>query len=254
MMNLRYSILVLLWLLCLPGQGIAQQSTSVVVHTQAKDAKFIGSSMGGVSVTIEEEATGKILAEGITKGSTGDTNRLVSDPQERYETLHTEGAAKFEAHLSLNEPTFVTITATGPLAQKQSTITVSTQLWLIPGKDITGDGIVLEMPGFAVDILQPQAHEGNSNEAITITANAVMMCGCPIEPGGLWDSDEMEFTAIISKDGKKVSEKPMEFTGKTSTFETEFTPPESGAYQITVYGFDPRTGNTGVDKTTFLKQ
>ncbi|MCW9709087.1 hypothetical protein [Fodinibius salsisoli] len=254
MINVKCSILVLFWLLCFVGNGVAQESTSVVVRAQAKDAKFIGSSMGGVAIVISETETGKILAEGTTEGSTGDTNRLVSNPQQRYGELHTEDAAKFEAHLTLNEPTFVTITARGPLAQKQSAITASTQLWLIPGKDITGDGVVMEMPGFAIDILQPQAHERNSNDTITITANVVMMCGCPIEPGGLWDSNEMEFVATIAKGGQEVSEIPMDFTGKTSTFEAEYTPQESGAYQITVHGFDPRTGNTGVDQTTFIKQ
>lgn len=254
MKDIRFSVLVLLCTLCFTAHGLAQQTTSLVVRAKAKDAKFIGSSMGGVSVTVKEAETGRILAEGVTEGSTGDTGRLVSEPQQRYDTLHTDGAAKFEAQLKLSKPTFVTITARGPLAQKQSAITASTQLWLIPGKDITGDGVVLEMPGFAIDILQPQAHERNSNDTITITANVVMMCGCPIEPGGLWDSNEMEFMATISKGGQKVTEIPMEFAGKTSTFKTEFTPKESGAYQIIVYGFDPRTGNTGVDRTTFIKQ
>jgi hypothetical protein len=27
----------------------------------------------------------------------------------------------------------------------------STQMWLIPGGDITGEGVVIEVPGFSVD-------------------------------------------------------------------------------------------------------
>lgn len=254
MMNVKSTVLFFVCSICFAVSAMAQQSTTVVVRAKAKDAKFVGSSMGGTTVLIKEVKTGKILAQGVTKGSTGDTKRLVGEPMQRYGELHTEGAAKFEAQVELTEPTFVTISARGPQAQKQSTITTSTQLWLIPGKDITGDGIILEMPGFAIDIINPQAHERTPDNAITITANIVMMCGCPIEPGGLWDSDEMEFTAIISQDGQKVDEKEMTFAGKTSTFEATFNPEASGAYEITVYGFDPRTGNTGVDKTTVIKQ
>lgn len=233
-------------------ESFAQDSTKVVVRAVAKDAKFIGSSMGGAYITVKEVKTGRILAKGYTKGSTGSTEKLVREPHQRYGELSSEGAAKFVASLQLSGPTFVTINATAPMAQKQAQVTSGTQLWLIPGKDITGDGIILEIPGFAIDILQPQAHEVSSDSAITITANAVMMCGCPIAPDGLWNSDQMEFTAIITRGDEEVGRKPMTFTGKTSTFETTFNPKESGAYQIIVYGFDPRTGNTGLDKTTFV--
>lgn len=230
------------------------QSTSntVVVRAVAKDAKFIGSSMGGAFVTIEEIKTGKTLAKGVTEGSTGNTDKLVREPKQRYGQLSTPDAAKFEVSLNLEDPTFVRISATAPVAQKQSQVTSSTELWLIPGKDITGDGVMLEIPGFAIDILQPQAHEVNGNDVISITANAVMMCGCPTSPDGVWDSSEMEFMAIIEKGGTEVDRSEMSYTGKTSTFETSFRPEEEGAYQITVYGFDPRTGNTGLDRTTVI--
>lgn len=236
-----------------PLQMSAQsEPTTVVVRALAKDAKFIGSSMEGAYVFIKEVKSGEILAQGMTEGSTGDTDKLVREPHQRYDQISTEGAAKFEANIALEEPVFVEVSATGPLSQRQSQVRSSTQLWLIPGKDITGDGIILEIPGFAIDILQPQAHEVNSDNTITITANAVMMCGCPISPDGLWDSTEMEFQAVISKDGETITTKPMEFSGKTSTFESSFEPSKPGAYKITVWGYDQRTGNTGVDKTTVI--
>lgn len=249
----KFLLLFLLSGLLLPLDLAAQSvTTKVTVRAKAKDAKFIGTSMGGAYVTIREVKSAKILAEGVTRGSTGDTDKLVRKAQERYTKLSTKGAAKFEASLELKEAVFVEITATAPLAQSQAQVSSSTQLWLVPGKDITGDGIILEIPGFAIDILQPQAHEAMEGETVSITANAVMMCGCSISAGGLWDSDEMEFTAIIEKEGREVARKTMKFTGKSSTFETSFTPRESGAYQVTVYGYDPRTGNTGLDRTTFI--
>lgn len=253
-MKLKTFLLLMLFVICLVLNGRAQESTTVVVRAKAKDAKFIGSSMNGARVTIREINTGKLLAEGVTKGSTGDTEKIVKQPHQRYRDLSSEGAAKFETTLDLSEPTFVTISATAPVSQKQSQVTSSTQLWLIPGRDITGDGIVLEIPGFAIDILQPQAHERSNSDTITITANAVMMCGCPIQPGGMWNSNEMEFTAIVMNKGQEIIRKEMEYAGKPNTFEIRFSPEDEGAYQITVYGYDARTGNTGVDRTTFIKQ
>lgn len=254
MKKLLFSLLSIFCLVIFgaPQTSFSQSETTVVVRAQAKDAKFIGSSMGGAMITIRNAETGEILAKGTTTGSTGDTGRLMQTPKERYMQLSTPGAAKFETSLQLDSPTFVTITATAPYAQPQSHAEVSTQVWLIPGKDITGDGILLEIPGFTIDVLSPQAHEVTSSAGIPIRANIVMMCGCPTSPGGLWDSNEYEINALVKKDGELVETVPLEFAGKTSTFEADFTPPENGAYEITVYAYHAETGNTGVDKTTVI--
>lgn len=166
--------------------------------------------------------------------------------------LGTPGASKFETDLALEKPTFVEIEATAPYAQGQSHATVSTQVWIIPGKDITGDGIILEVPGFAVDVVAPQAHEVTEEDEITIRANIVMMCGCPTSPGGLWDSSEYEIKALVRQGDKQVASLPLTFAGKTSTFEGTFSPPEGGAYEITVYAFHPKTGNAGVDRSSVV--
>lgn len=230
----------------------ATETTKVVVRAQSKDAKFIGTSMGGAMITIKNAQTAKLLAQGFTVGSTGDTQKLVRDASERYVQLSSPGAAKFEADLSLSEPTFVTIEAVAPYAKKQAHVTSSTQLWIIPGKDITGDGIILEIPGFSVDVLSPQTHSTLQGPQMTIRANIVMMCGCPTSDGGLWDSSEYEIEALIKKDGKKVDTIPLNFTGQTSTFESMYTAPGQGVYEITVYAYHAETGNTGVDKTTTI--
>ena len=253
-MNISRLFFLFLFLACFTITTFAQKTTTVTVRAKAKDAKFIGTSMSGAHITITDAKTGNVLSEGMTQGSTGDTERLMREPHERYNNLSTEGTAKYEASLQLDEPTFVTISAAAPMAQRQSLAEASTQLWLIPGKDISGDGIVLEIPGFAIDILQPQAHQVDTSKTIKVTANAVMMCGCPIAPDGLWDSNEMEFSVIIKREGKEVARKEMSYAGKTSTFEAEFAPRTSGSYEITVYGYDKRTGNTGLDKTTVISR
>lgn len=261
-MNTVTKSTLLLIILCLVFgaigvSGIAQtqdsaQKTTVVVRAQSKDAKFIGSSMGGALITVTDAATGKVLASGHTTGSTGDTELLMRTPGKRHQQLSTPGAAKFEAILNLSEPLFVTVSATAPMTQKQAQSTSSTQLWLIPGKDITGDGIILEIPGFAVDVLQPRAHQSMNAGDIKIQANVVMMCGCPTSDGGLWDSSEYEIRAVVKKGGETVGNVPLKFSGQTSLFEGTFSAREGGAYEITVYAWHDKTGNTGVDKTSVV--
>lgn len=228
------------------------QDTSVMIRVQSKDAKFIGSSIGGAKVIIREEITGNILAEGLTTGSTGNTETIMNAPWERGKRLTDEETAGFLAELDIKEPVFVTVEAIAPISKKQARVTSSTQLWILPGKHITGEGIVLEVPGFVVDILSPQTHERiNTTSEIEISANIVMMCGCPVVPDGTWDANKYEIKAIVRGEGTttaeidlKAHEKPSTFSGKLSLV--------PGNYSITVYAFDPKTGNTGLDKTTII--
>jgi hypothetical protein len=243
------SVLFLSFLFILPALS---QETTVMIRVQSNDAKFIGTSIGGAKIIVKDDLTGKILAEGITKGSTGDTEVIMENPRSRGESITDENTAGFLAKLEITEPVFVTIEAIAPVNKKQASVRSTTQLWIIPGKNIGGDGIILNVPGFVVDILSPQTHEIISDKAeINITANVVLMCGCPATSGGMWNADNYEVKAIISdEDGEskvvplKIQEKASTFAGKTNL--------ETGNYGITVYAFDPATGNTGLDKTNII--
>jgi len=235
--------------------SFAQQvDTRLVIRAQAHDAKFIGSMMGGVAVTIKESDTGKILDRGTIRGNTGDTRKLMMEPVERYEKLSSRGAAKYATTLSLEEPTKVTIIAEGPLAQPQAAVEVTKELWIIPGEHIEGDGIIMDISGFVIDITSSSAPDAVSNteNGIPVTAKIVMMCGCPTSDGGMWDSSEFTIKALVSREGEKVGEFPLTFTGTASTFQGTFNPENPGTYNLSVYAFDPRTGNSGVDKTSIV--
>ena len=243
----------MLFLLMISEVGVAQE-TKVMVRAQSKDAKFIGTSMGGAKVIIRDATTGEILAEGVTEGSTGDTDKIMKEPRTRNTSLTDENTAGFLAELDIKEPVFVTVEVLAPANQNLSRVTASTQVWVIPGKHITGDGVVIEIPGFAVDILSPQTHERiPAGQEVEISANVVMMCGCPITADGLWDANQYEITAIVDGEGEdsreidlKIQEKPSTFSGKVS-----LTP---GNYEVTVYAYDPVTGNTGLDRTNIIIQ
>jgi hypothetical protein len=230
--------------------ALAEQ-TKVTVRVISKGAKFIGDSMGGVAIKITDADTGEVLAAGTTKGNTGDTKRIMSAAPRKGETLATPGAAEFTATLNLEEPRRIQVTATGPEAQRQSAATVSSTQWVVPGKHIVeGDAWLLEMPGLSVSVLSPAPAGKAPMGPVKLSAHVVMMCGCPITPGGTWDADKLEVKAIVKRNGKKSGEITLKYAGKASHFEGSLEPQEPGSYELIVYAYDPASGNTGLSKTT----
>lgn len=228
--------------------------TRVDVRVISRGAKFIGTSMGGVQITLRDTQTGELLAQGKTAGGTGDTQLIMKEAHQRPATLATPSAAVFSTTLDLQEPRHIEVTAYGPLAQRQAANKVTATQWVIPGKDLTrGNGWLLEMPGFVVDIQAPPAHQGLSGlpREVSLKANVIMMCGCPLTPGGLWDADQYEIKALIQHNGQLIGEKSLNYAGTSSQFAGTLQLDRPGSYEVTVYAYDPATGNTGLDATTF---
>lgn len=144
----------------------------------SRDAKFVGTTMGGTHVLIRDAQTGAVLAEGLTQGGTGDTERIMKRDRKRGVPISTEDAAKFEAVVELKEPRLLEVVAFGPVAQRQAAVRVSSSQWVVPGRHLTGgDGWVLELPGLVVDVLAPPAHMALAGvpRAVELRANVVMM-------------------------------------------------------------------------------
>ncbi|MGB6970274.1 MAG: hypothetical protein WBD76_13595 [Methyloceanibacter sp.] len=240
--------------LALSSVAALAEPTDITVRIISKDAKFVGSSMGGARITVRDAETGELLATGVTEGSTGDTQTIVGK-RERGKPISNDDSAKFTAVLDLDRPRLVELRAFGPLAQRQSAVSVSSTQWVVPGKHITGgDAWLLEIPGLVVDVLDPPTHVQlkGTPQKITLKANVTAMCGCPIEPGGLWDANKYEVAAILSRNGKVDRTVPLAFAGKTSQFETEIELGDKGVYDATVYAYDAANGNTGLDRVTFV--
>lgn len=251
---MKYSFLTLIFFFF--GVTLFATDTQIIVRAKAKDAKFVGSSLGGAYVIIKNKLTGEILAQGKTEGSTGNTDLIMKQAKERYTQLADDNTAKFMATIDIDDPTFITVEVSSPLNDKQAQVQASTELWLIPGKHILGDGVVVEIPGFIVDILAPRTHQYISLEEVkgkpfSVQANIVMMCGCTISKNGLWDSEKMEVAGLVKLDGKSYTEVPLENVG-TNLFEGSLEIEKAGQYEVTIYAFDERTGNTGVDKVNFV--
>jgi len=238
------------------GAALAEP-TDVTVRVISKGAKFVGSSMGGVQITLRDARTNELLAEGQTSGGTGSTQKIMKDAHTRGEPVSTEGAAKFSATLDLETPRLVRVEAYGPMSQRQSAATVAATQWVVPGKDVTGgDAWRLELPGFIVDVVAPQTptKAGEAPQTIKLQAHVSMMCGCPITPGGLWDANKYEVAAMLMRGGEVVRTVPLSYAGSASQFAGEVEVSEPGAYEAVVYAHDPANGNTGLDRAAFSVQ
>lgn len=254
-LNKYFAALVIATLSVSPWTVSADEplATEIVVRAKARDGKFIGSSVGGAWVRIRNADSGAVLAEGLTVGETGNTELIMREPHGRH-TRIADGAAAFRAVLQLAEPTLVTVEVTAPHIKRQARTLSQTQLWMIPGRPIGGDGLIIEIPGMIVDVLSPQTHQyvPIGKGPFEIKANVVMMCGCVFTAGGTWDGNAVEVTALVHLNGDRIASIPLKMQSQMNTFSAPFTPHEPGNYRFTVYVYDPRTGNSGVDQTSFV--
>lgn len=240
--------------LLVPGSVAAQERaeptpTRLLVRAVAHDAKVIGSGVGGARITVREAATGRILARGVQRGGTGDTERIMQTPRERGDEVYGvgQGVAGFRATLMLRSPTRVEVVAEGPLsAPKASRQAVSKTLWMVPGRHVEGEGLVLELHGFLVEILAPTSEATTAGE-LQVRARVRMMCGCPTRPGGMWNSDRYELVARVLRDGRPVGEAPLRFAGEASHYEAVLPVTEPGTVRVEVLVIDSARANVGRD-------
>ena len=151
--------------------------TKIIVRVVSKDAKVIGSGVGGALVRIKNLETGEVLAEGKQEGGTGDTDRIMVQPRQRGEAVYgTPEAALFQAEIPLNKPTQIEIYAEAPLGYPQAIQRETKTLMLIPGKHILGEGVLIELEGLIVSILEPApAGALNGGKKITVKADVRML-------------------------------------------------------------------------------
>lgn len=231
-----------------PALEAQAEPTEIVVRAVAHDAKIIGSGVGGARITIRHAETGDVLARGVQEGGTGDTELIMRKPRERGGRVYdTPGAAAFRATLDLERPTVVEIVAEGPLGTPHAVRRSSRTVLLLPGRDVGGEGIVLELYGFKVELLEPVRDAVTAGAALPVRATVEMMCGCPTTPGGLWDADRVDVTARLLRKGEAVASRAMSYAGETSTFAAELAAPSRpGSYELLVTAARPGRANFGL--------
>jgi hypothetical protein len=178
-------------------------------------------------------------------------------PHGRNDRLTDDKTAGFEALIDIKEPVFVDVQVTAPSQLRGAAITGTTQLWLIPGKDIDGEGLIIELPGLILNVVNPTLHqilpikEGETIN-VDLKISLTMLCGCTISKGGTWNADQIEVGATLYKDGKLIQNKLLSATDLNNIFTGRFTVNAKGSYGFTVYAYDKVTKNTGVDRVYFF--
>ncbi len=236
--------------LVLSGSAMAA-ATDITVRVVARGAMFVGDLVEGAQVTITDAVSGELLAQGITAGQAGDPDRIMDVPRTRSEPFARETDARFTATLELDEPRYVQVTAFGPLQRRESGTRTSMTQWVVPGRHLTGgDGWVIELAGFLVrgDLAATTVGLAEAGAGVTVEAEVAPMCGCPVRPGFYWDADAYEVAAIVKRGDAHIGRFPLKYADTASDFAGSFPLELPGVYDITVYAYDPSSGNTGVDR------
>ncbi len=179
----------------------------------------------------------------------------------------TVDAAKYETTLNLTKPTMLNIEVYGPLMPPQSTVSTMAKLLLLPGEDVTGNGIVLELRGLIVDarasLKNKELKADNVKDGIVVPFYMNMLCGCPIAAGGKsgipWEAEGFKITTQAYYKGKlyyndvKTADKLYE---NVSSFSTKVPLPKdlpAGGYmkemvKIRIMASQPEQANYGMDE------
>jgi len=226
------------------------KETKIMIRAIARDAKVIGTHVGGAKITVRDVATGEILAQGMQQGGTGDTDVIMKKPHTRGMTVFSAGdASGYLAVLHLEKPTVVEVSAEGPLGNAQGTQRSSKTLLLVPGVDVLGEGILLEIHGFIITSLAPLPDAKlKAGSPFEVRATVTMSCGCPTEPDGLWDANKIRVVARLLRDGKVESEIPMQYAGVQNTFHVDVPVTAPGPMELQVLALDPASANFGMTR------
>jgi len=226
------------------------KETKVMIRAVARDAKVIGTHVGGARITVKDAATGEILAQGMQQGGTGDTNTIMKTPRTRGMSVFSSAdASGYLAVLHIEKPTVVEISAEGPLGNAQATQRTSKTMLLVPGEDVLGEGILLEIHGFIVTAVSPLPDAKlKVGSPFEVKATITMACGCPTEPDGLWDANKIHVVARLLRDGKVQSEIPMTYAGVQNTFHADVPATAAGPLELQILSMDAGSANFGIMK------
>ena len=165
------------------------------------------------------------------------------EPHKRNALVYgADDPASFVAKLDLDEPTWVDVLAEGALGYPQSSTRASKTLLLFPGEHVDGEGLLLELHGFNIELLAPTEGVMKSTP-VPVRIKLTMVCGCPIEPDGMWNADEINVRVQVFREGERVAEQPMTFAGEVSHFATELEALTPGTYSLRVLASNPKIVN-----------
>jgi hypothetical protein len=226
------------------------EPTPVEVRVLSEGAKLMGDGTGGARVTLIDVERGTVLATGVTRGGTGDTEAIMRGSGRRP-ALTGPDAAVFRTELDLAAPLRLRAEVEGPLGLPHVGARVTAERWVLPGLGTgPGNGWVLELPGLAVSILAPAPGSPPAVPAggtIEVVAEVMMLCGCPLTPGGLWDANQHRVEVLAeAPDGGRIVRAPLAYADTANRFAGRLPLDATGPWALTVTAFDTRNGTTGL--------
>ena len=233
------------------------KSTTILVRVVAHGSMVLGKDVGGALVTITDVASGQILASGLQQGDAGDQNQIMRTPRLMGEPLYSSRAsAAFTTTLELTHPILVDIAAEGPLAYPASAQRVTTRTWLIPGQDMTHDGIVLALYGYIVRIEHPTPGDPLiAKDDVMLRASIRTLSGALVRPHGDWDSRKVHIYSEVLIGDRILERLEMFYSGDNANFEAPFfVPPLKDApdgITLRAVAADPASGNLSLGQATF---
>ena len=231
--------------------------TTILVRVVGHGAMVLGREVGSARVTITDVTTKQILATGIQQGEAGDQNQIMRTPRLMEEPHYSSRpAATFTATFDLLHPTLVEVTAEGPLAYPASSQRASTTVWLVPGQDMTNDGIVLHLYGYIVQIEYPQSGEPCiAKDDVILRAVVRTLSGGLIRPHGDWDSRKIHIYGELMIGERVLERLQLFYNNERSSFEAPFFVPlpEDAPDGITlrVIAADSASGNFGMGQAKY---
>ena len=231
--------------------------TMILVRVVAHGAMVLGREVGGARVTITDVETKQVLATGLQQGEAGDQNQIMRTPHLMEEPVYSaRPAAAFTTVLELRKPTLVEITAEGPLAHPASMQHASQTVLLIPGHDLTNDGIVLHLYGYIVQIEHPKRGEAlMAKDDVKLRASVRTLSGTLVRPHGDWDSRKLRIYGELLVGDRIVERLQMFYSNETGTFDAPFFVPKPDeapdGIALRVVATDLATGNSGVGRANF---
>ena len=201
--------------------------TTIVVRVVAHGAMVLGRDVGGARVTITDLETKQVLATGVQQGDAGDQNQIMRTPHLMEEPVYSaRPAAAFTTTLVLQRPSFVEVAAEGPLAYPDSMRRAAKTVLLIPGQDLTGDGIVLHLNGYIVQIEHPKAGEPLiAKNDVALKASVRTLSGTSVRPHGDWDSRKIRIYGELLIGERIVERLQLFYSNDTRTFDSPFFVP-----------------------------
>ncbi|MFO0773218.1 MAG: hypothetical protein U0172_00960 [Nitrospiraceae bacterium] len=232
-------------------------ATTIVVRAVGHGSLVLGREVGGARVTIANATTGELLASGIQQGEAGDQNHIMRTPHVMREPLYSSTpTAAFTTTLYLSAPMQVLLTVEGPLAYPSAMQRASTTVWLSPGQHMTGDGIVIPLYGYIVQIESPaKGATLIARDDVKLRASVRTLSGAPIRPHGDWDARGIGIFAEVLIDGRVTDRLQMFYAGEGGKYDASFFVPRQelapNGLVVRVVATNPTDGNAGVAEEAY---